>query len=328
MAGPFKDDDESGGVSTDKLAKQLEKAVKGEKVERDEPEDDDVKEYRVGEEEEEVTPAKTEAERESRWEKKQERKRLRDEADDLRKENARLREEREERTARAAESTLEMTRAAIERLGNGGKEAPDPFEQQMAQVMNAEESVIAEYNALNTAGQLTDAHKTRLQARARQVERAKLDVAVRQTMAREGIQRVDPEQASREARAAALRDEYSDVYADKRAVQFADGEFNKLVARGADVKSKKTFDLAMKAARAEFKLGTRERSDEDLDVDRRRFSGQSKAAGGAGGRTSKAISIKKGSSEWAMAQSMYSHLKGLSEEQRVQKWVNRVGSKS
>jgi hypothetical protein len=145
-------------------------------------------------------------------------------------------------------------------------------------------------------------------------------------MAREGIQRVDPAQAAAMERSRALHEEFPDVYGNPTAKQYADGEYLRLRATGHG-DNKKTHDLAMKAARQQFKLGTRERSDEDLDVDRRRFAGQSKAAGGGGGRTTKAISIKKGSAEWGMAQAMFSHLKGITEEQRVQRWVNRVGSK-
>lgn len=330
MAGPFKDDDESGGVSTDKLAKQLEKAVKSEKPELEAAADDDVKEYEVGggEDDDDETPATGSVERQTRWERKQERKRLRDEAEDLRKEVAKLREDREERTAQAAERTEAMTRAALERIGGAGRQQADPLEQEAATVRSAEESLIAEYNALHTAGKLTPEQQTRLQTRANQIERAKHDVWTRQTLAAAGIQRVDPEQAVRSARAQARTEKYSDVYANAKAVQYADGEFNRLVAMGADYKSDETFDKAMRAARQQFKIGNAARSDEELEVDRRRFSGQSKTAGGGGGKTTKSVQVKKGSAEWGMAQAMFSHMKNLTEEQRVQRWVNRVGSKS
>lgn len=324
MAGPFKDDDDKDG----RLAKQLERSVKGEKRDDDdEKPDEDVKEFAVGGEEDDSDDAPEETERATRLEKKQERKRLRDEAEELRRENQRLRDEREDRVARGVERTEQLTRAAVERLTGGAQQQSDPLEREMKIVTDAEDALLGEYNALNAAGKMTAESETRLKTRARQIEEAKHDVMTRRSLARQGIQRVDPEQAHRESVARQLREEHQDVYANEKAVQYAQGEYQRLQALGHP-DSKKTHDMAMDAAREQFKLGGRSRSRDDLEVDRRRFSGQSKQAGAGGGKTAKSVQVKKGSHEWNMALAFSSHIKNLSDEQKVQRWVNRVGAKS
>jgi chromosome segregation ATPase len=310
--------DDEGGVATDKLAEKLDSDIKESRAKE---RDDDVVE--IDPTEEVDIDAKSEEDRETRREKKQERKRLRDEAERTREENRALKQ----RLEQVERSSLDIARDLYSKVGPA-RDKPDPIEDEVKTVRDAEEALLTEYNALQKAGGLAPEQLAAYRKRAQDIEDRKQDALTKRSLARQGYTgAVHPDQIARQIRAQSVQAQYSDVYADQRHVLYADGAYQQLRAEGHP-DSPETLDLAMKSARQKFKLGkSYARSDDDLETDRRRFAGSSRgaAAGGSSNGNGKVV-VKKGSAEWQMAQAFSSHLKNLTDEQKVQRWYQKVGS--
>jgi len=116
-----------------------------------------------------------------------------------------------------------------------------------------------------------------------------------------------------------LERENADVYGDPRALQFAAGRVNQLIAEGRK-DSKELHDEVMEETRRRI-LGKRPKPDA---IERQRATGLSAGPRAASPTTSRTIAMPRGSHYYKMAVSMYPDLDAGA---ACQKWAQTVGKK-
>jgi hypothetical protein len=271
-----------------------------------EPEDDS-EEFEIG-----VEPQEPER---SRDDKKRERGRLRERNDELERQNV----EYAQRLARL-EGMAQMLPSQLQALQQQRayaqqQPAQDPIDSELEALYDHQERLYEAASAMQRAGQLSPEKQRDLQRQSRKLDMQKNELLVRK--ATRGQQPARPHDPLEGARVM-MQMEFSDVYGNAAALQYAEGEFYRMRAKGApdDLGSVKA---AMELARNEFGLRGR-RSTPVSEATRERYTSRSKGASSSGAAERRTMSLS--SAQKSMATSMFP---GLSEREACQKWVNEVG---
>jgi len=160
---------------------------------------------------------------------------------------------------------------------------------------------------------LTAAMETEMREKAMELEMQKISLAA------ERREIVTAPRRRQEELTRQLERENSDVYGDPRALQFAAGRVNQLIAQGRK-DSKELHDEVMEEARRTI-LGKRPKPDA---IERQRATGMSGGPRTAPATASRTIPMPKGSHYYKMAVSMYPDLDAGA---ACQKWAQTVGKK-
>lgn len=242
-----------------------------------------------------------------------------DDDDDLEPEVPKTRDEkraaRRKQTLReekaAAEARADVYKTELESLrSKGGTPAPQQnqnanLDRQYGEVIAEQEKLFAEYHAQR---ELTPAQDAEYRKRATILDIRKTSLVVDMKAAHEAPQRAQDE------RLKALRARNEDVWANPAALRYAEGEYNKRVARG-EPDTLETHDAAAAEARQVI-LGKRPPPDA---AQRQRATGMS---GGARGSTPDApvkLNMPPGSRMYILACARYP---ALDPKQACQKWAN------
>lgn len=246
----------------------------------------------------------------TRKEKKQERLRMRDENAQLRAESIQMRE----RLAR-----LEGAHSAMSRQGEERDEtdAQDDLDAALDQrLTELQDQHTAAWRQLQARGQnATQADKDAYAKTIRAIDKEKVRVTTEAIVA----QRMAEVQATTQGEVikAQIRQQYADVYGNPNAVQYAEGEYRKLVASGHKG-GPDTLDRAMKEARHAFRM-TREPP--PSATQRARFAGPPRGRGGPGGAEPE--SIKMTPELRRMANAAFSHVPD--QNKRYELWAKGPG---
>lgn len=247
--------------------------------------------------------------RPTRAEKKRERLRLRDELEETRRKNNEL----AERIAR-----MEGAQSAMHRQAAVRDETDD--EDELDSVLESYQSELeSAWNALRAKGaNATEQDKEAYRLKAKEIDKKKAiataDIIVKRRMGEV------TEAQSQEAVRAAIRTRYSDVYSNPRAVQYAEGEYRKLVALGERGTPEQVLDKAMEAARTAFRMRS---APPPTERDRRQFSGPPRGrAPSTGGGDDSGGEIRMTKDLRRMARAMYPN---LSEAESYKKWAQGPG---
>jgi hypothetical protein len=173
-----------------------------------------------------------------------------------------------------------------------------------------------EFQAKGTA--ITQAEIDTYEAKARELDEKKVEIQAERLLRKRGIQAADPNAAQR----AAIQAKHADVYADQRALDYAEGYYKQQVALG-NAESWTLLEESMNASRRQFKLGNTPAPDHRR---RQRTMGMASTTGagsgadpGAGGKIVMTKAFRQ------MADAMYSH--EPDRQKRFQMWANGAGKR-
>ncbi len=296
-------DEDNGEVSPNRLEKMQERMAAA-KAERGPVDDDDTNEVVVQEKPEPDDDDELEPEI----------PKTRDE-----KRAARRRQSLREQTA-AAEAKAEVYRQELESLRTrGGATQPAPqgnanahLDRQYLEVEKEQESLIAEYRRLERDGKLTDAIDNEMRGKARVLEIRRTALVVDMKSA------YDAPRRAQEAQISELQRRHPEVWANQAALRYAEGEFNKRIARG-EPDTMETHDAAAEEAKQVI-LGKRPKPD---GAARARATGMSGGSRGAPARDAPvSLSMPVGSRMYQLACARYPNLEP---KQACQKWANSNG---
>jgi hypothetical protein len=152
-------------------------------------------------------------------------------------------------------------------------ELDDPHDVELAQLQDERKAIQKQWYGLSA--QARDERQDEFEARMAENEAKRTDVAVRRALAKQkgGQNPVNYQQA-------VLRGEYSDVWENQNAMQFADGYWKQEVAKGRDRNSLELRREAMQAARETFKTSTEKGQPHD-PATRAKYTGTASTGSGA-----------------------------------------------
>lgn len=302
---PFKNDDEgSQGSLVDQFHKTVREAQGGG---RDDDDGDETEEQEVRTEVNEETGKEEVVV--TRAQKKQQR-------GVMREENERLRREKDELNTRLAR--LEGAFAARQNVRDNTDETDDEteFEAAYEKLQDEHNAAYQAMIAKQKAGTLTEADKTAYKKTSAKIERQRIEMAAERLVERRMAGNV--QETAVEVTRAAIRNQYSDVYSNPRAVQYAEGEYRKAIALGKK-DGRETLDEAMNSARRAFRMA---REPAPSESQRSRFSG---APRGRSGGEREPQTVRMTPELRSMANAKYSHLKN--EDDRYKAWANNEGKR-
>lgn len=228
---------------------------------------------------------------------------------------------------RAEKAALEARLASVPKPSEKTPEV-DPIDEEIKKVYEEQDSLLTAWNA--GADKFTEPQKADYKRRAQELEIRKGTLFAKKAGAGRQ-QAVDPLQTHRAGLDIQTRAVYPDVYANQQALQYADLTLKRSIAAGLP-DTIETWKAAAQEARERF--GTAPSRRGASDADRNKFTAASRGSGGGEREPAKrtlnlspeALAVAKRS-----AVRMYSKVrdpktgKPLSEEQMLQRWVNRVG---
>jgi len=230
----------------------------------------------------------------------------------------------DERWRRAEEQQTQLARGFDElrsRLAGGGgpppgghPNAPDPHQAELDAITAQERALGIEWEAHKRAGRLTPELLNKFDNDSRVLQQRRIDVGTQRAM-RQAL----PELLQHQQRAHYAQ-QYGDVQSHPQANRYARGQYDILLSKGHP-DSPATVDLAMNAARAEFRLpGARSQPTEQDRQQLTGFSGNNRR-----NMDQKSNVVKMGKSEKIMAMAMYGdHFNG-DEKKVYAQWAKGPG---
>lgn len=253
MAKPFEHADDERPTAKERFRQRVAESRSAKDRTDDDFDDDDDDDDEQEEEEEDDDREPSEGARETeldpvisvRKEKKRERgARFREDVSTLRSELQELKE----KNARL-EGAVMQRQQIVDRTDERPK--TDVFETELNRL---DTELRSHYDSLMRIPQASRTQKDidSYNSKNREIEDKKAEVRFDRVAHKRGIRPgVDPVQAARQA---ALQQQYSDVYANQKAVDYAEGTYRTLLAKGHK-DGPETLELSMTAARREFRLG-------------------------------------------------------------------------
>lgn len=218
-----------------------------------------------------------------------------------------------EARAQVLQEQLEIARRSSTERQEPKAPAGNPVASIDARIKAANEALGAVHDEWNrNAGKLSKAREQELRDKAEALDIEKMTLVVQRSEALAAPQRM------RESQAATLRARAPDVYANRAALDYAEGEFKKRLARG-ETDSLDTFDAAMQEAR-EVILGKRPKPDAAQRQRAAGFGGGPRAS--SAGDDAPKLAMTKGSPLYRLACAQYP---SLDPKEACQKWANRNG---
>lgn len=153
----------------------------------------------------------------------------------------------------------------------------DPADAELKQIVDNQESILAEFRARDKAGTLTPDDEKTLRQRMRDLNAAEVRVQTTRTVRQELAQSGAGRNTEGEVIKATFASKYPDIMADARASQLVQTEEKRLLIMGKP-RGWATIDLAVRNTRKALGMG----GDVSENV-RRRFTGTRSAGGGGGG---------------------------------------------
>lgn len=257
-------------------------------------------------------PGVTEAERKTRWQKRQERlqaklqegKQAKEELEAERKTGAELRE----RLARLEGAVAaNQSQARREPAGDG----KDEFQRELDAIYEEQQNAYKAAQAEVKAGTLDDKRQTHYERIARDIEERKAGVFTRRAIAQ-----TEPVRQQHQAQQVWVQ-KYPEVYQNQRAFAFAQGRAQTRLALGETI-TPDVVDEIMNETRAQFKLGGKPAPTQS---ERSKLSGVS-ASGAGGGGGQGGITLTPTLRKIAIA--AYDH---LPEEEAIKAWTNKTGKR-
>lgn len=199
-----------------------------------------------------------------------------------------------------------------------GPPEPDPLETELDKVMHEQDVLYQSYQ--QRAASLSPAEHEAFTKKARDLQRKMLLLGGQMAVRKEGGAQ-DPQQMRRAMVAERMMQDHGDVISDEKKRMYADGEWRRLVARGAP-DNWDTVEKAMEATRDAFGM-QRKRPVAPSASLKSKLSGVSKGAGGGAGEGRTTVTMTE--SYKRMADAMYPSIKDKGARYRL--WANKVGRK-
>lgn len=259
---------------------------------------------------------RTAGDRETRDEKKRNRKRLRDELEEARRQNQTLtdRLNRSEHVQQDIQRQLAETRTQIGRAQDRGD---DPLETELKDVRRRLQSLATTAARLGDKG--TKEEFDDLQRQAEELRDKELDLVTERKL-RQMRPAEDPQAGTRQA----LRGMYPDVYANPKALGWAKGRFQQIIAeKGEPANEAEAFNMAKQAfdeSKRQFRIGQPPPSEDQ----RRKFDGMPRGGAGSGGK-GKVTEVTMEKHDERMANAAYPHIKD--KNVRMQMWAKKAGKR-
>lgn len=269
----------------------------------------------------EVAPAALEPEvPQNRQERRRERGRLRQDNERLRQQVEDL--AREQAYLKGVASQYPDANTLYQSLNGGAKPQGDPYQAEIDQCLEQASRIGREYDALVASKAITVEARDRLQRELNQVEARKTEAITRRVIASQQAQAPDPQQIAQRAILLQQQARNPDVYGNAAALNYARAEYQARVA-GGEPAGDDTAEEAMEAARKRFKMKPKYERGPATQSERGRMTGVGRGASGTGAARSKGITITP--TIRAIADEMFA--KEPNAARRVQLWVNTVGRK-
>jgi hypothetical protein len=254
--------------------------------------------------------------------------------DDKKRERPRLMkalEEQRELARKSSEEAAEL-RGAIQGLQHSSMQArhsgtlqADPIQQHITQTYDAENALRREAQAVYESAAsgrstITDQVRQDFDRRHQEITQRRSELTTMKVMRDNGVRPVDPAEGLQQA----IRAQYADVYADKRAEAYVQARWSQYRATG----HKDTPELlkhVMTETRAQFKLGGGPAIGTSNAM-KQKYQG---VAGGGPGRSTGGASnsVRMTPDMKAMAETHYEHRADLNSRQKYELWAKEIGPK-
>ena len=243
--------------------------------------------------------------------------------DDLRADNERLESTVRNLTEQAARIPQLLQTAVQSQRPKGKTEA----EQELEQYWREQQTFLTAYNQriANTAQAVTPEEQRQYETQARDLRLKEHRIMTKMALQEQGIGRApDPQDIERGMIERQKRQAFPDVYENNKALAYADTEYTRRTQIDGEPHGWDTFSACMNEARTKVLRKPPPQTRETLEVRRRQYAGTSRGAGADQGEDNR---VKVTAKERGFALQMYRHDKTLTDDQKVQKWVNKIGPK-
>lgn len=194
------------------------------------------------------------------------------------------------------------------------REPIDPYKSQEENIKAQERALGIEYETLKATGSLTKQIIDDFDTKARNLQQERINIGTQRAIASAMPALLNAQQAQ------AFRNQYHDVNANPRALQFARGVYDQALALG-EQDGPQLVDKAMNEARIKFGMTP---SMKPTNQDRAQLSGVS----GTGGKSTSSNTVKMGKSEKQMALAMYKDVYNGDEKKCYAAWAKGPGMRA
>lgn len=253
----------------------------------------------------------------TRADKKKERGRLREEHSRMTEEHGRVTRENselKERVARlegAVTAGMQQTRREVDRA----EAADDPSAAELDGIYEEQSNLALQIETLGP--KMTDEQQRQFRKKYQQLERRKIEIVTQGALAKQPRETQDPQARMRDA----IQFQYSDVYGNDRAREWAKGRYYTLIADPINPRREgpETVKEALEEARVKFGLTGRPVNGSE----REKFAGTGRGGGGSERGPITKITMTKGQEK--LADVAYSHIKD--KELRHKMWAAKAGKR-